>query len=207
MLVNKINFIQNLAFKGRSETTPKIMPRLEKDIFIRSYENNLPIINETTQIPMHHEVNGWNNTIRDALEEEGKSRRADKIDKEFEKLPPLEKDIIVYRGRTESFVKRFNRDFKIIENAKIGDIVTPDTAYSYTALNRDLAERFTSTYEDIKSMIYEIKIPKGAKVSRNMEHGGEVLMPRGAKYRLLSKEIDSRGVLIVKMEYILPENN
>lgn len=37
-------------------------------------------------------------------------------------------------------------------------------------------------------MLEIIRIPKGARVSRNMEHGGEILMPRGAAYKLISKE-------------------
>ena len=52
----------------------------------------------------------------------------------------------------------------------------------------------------------EIHVPKGAKVSRNMEYGGGVIFQRGAEYRLISKEKDSRGVLNVVLEYILPKN-
>ena len=52
----------------------------------------------------------------------------------------------------------------------------------------------------------EIHVPKGVKISRNMEHGGEVVFPKGVEYRLISKEKDSRGVLNVVLEYILPKN-
>ena len=55
-------------------------------------------------------------------------------------------------------------------------------------------------------MLFEIHVPEGAKISRNMEHGGEVVFPKGAEYRLISKEKDSRGVLNVVLEYILPKN-
>ena len=48
-------------------------------------------------------------------------------------------------------------------------------------------------------------IPKGARVSRNMEHGGEILMPRGAEYRLISKQLRPDGKTDVTLEYILPK--
>ncbi len=54
-------------------------------------------------------------------------------------------------------------------------------------------------------MLYTIRIPKGARVSRNMEHGGEILMPRGAEYRLISKQLRPDGKTDVTLEYILPK--
>lgn len=55
-------------------------------------------------------------------------------------------------------------------------------------------------------MLEIIRIPKGARVSRNMEHGGEILMPRGAAYKLISKETTSEGEIKVVLEYILPKS-
>lgn len=50
-------------------------------------------------------------------------------------------------------------------------------------------------------MMFKIKLPKGAKVSRNLEHGGEVVMPRNAEYRLLSKSTNGNHTE-VELEYI-----
>ena len=54
--------------------------------------------------------------------------------------------------------------------------------------------------------MYKIRIPKGAKVSRNLEHGGEVVMPRNAQYRIISKTTyDYR--IEVELENILPKKD
>ena len=125
--------------------------------------------------------------------------------KALKKLPPLEDDFVFYRGRSKHpVIKRFNEDFHIIEAANIGDIVVPDKAYSYGTFKKELAEHWSGGLD--KNMMHEIHVPKGAKVSRNMEHGGEVVFPRGAEYRLISKEKDEKGFLNVVLEYILPEN-
>lgn len=55
-------------------------------------------------------------------------------------------------------------------------------------------------------MMFKIKLPKGAKVSRNLEHGGEVVMPRNAEYRLLSKSTNGNHTE-VELEYILPKKD
>lgn len=133
-------------------------------------------------------------------------------DKEFAKLPPLEKDCIVYRGRREHMgaCKARNADFGIIENAKVGEIIVPDLGYSYAGLNSGAwnawgGDRYS--LKAYKTMAYEIRLPKGAKVSRNLahyiQHGGEAVMPRGAEYRLISKETNGNHTDVV-LEYILP---
>ena len=55
-------------------------------------------------------------------------------------------------------------------------------------------------------MMFKIKLPKGAKVSRNLEHGGEVVIPRNAEYRLISKTTNGDHTE-VELEYILPKND
>lgn len=170
-----------------------------------------PFTDETTQVAEHHNINGCNNSVRDILtkiEEGGKEGRYDwiildiiqDIDAQFAKLPPLEDNFTFYRGRSiHPIIERFNRDFDIIDAAKAGDVIVPDKAYSYGAFKKELAEHWAG------DMMMEIHVPKGAKVSRNMEHGGEVVFPRGAEYRLISKEKDNNGILNVVLEYILPE--
>ena len=41
-------------------------------------------------------------------------------------------------------------------------------------------------------------------VSRNFEHGGDVLMPRGAQYKVVDKKVASNGDMEVILEYMLP---
>lgn len=186
-----------------------------------SREKFIPSTGKNLQVSMHHEINSGNSEYRLALKniEKGKittyksGRKNIEIplldmldaDREFEKLPPLEKDCIIYRGRTKHpSIPRFNEDFKIIENAKVNDIVIPDTGYSYGAFHPETAQNWMSPTE--KNMFFEIRLPKGAKVSRNSEHNGEVIMPRGAQYRIVSKETKNNLTNVV-LEYILPQNN
>ncbi len=197
----------------------------------KSLEKFKPTFAENTQVPMHHDINGYNSKVRETVEARtngikglGEEDVEDiivaekymtKIDKEFTKLPPLEKDCIVYRGRTENpVIKRFNKDFEIMDKAKVGDVIVPDTGYSYTAFNRSMAENWggegaRSYNEDgslTRNIMYEIHLPKGAKVSRNGEHCGEVVMPRGAQYIIKDKKVDKEGCMEVVLEYILPKS-
>ncbi len=187
-------------------------------------ENYIPTVCEGSEVAMHHALNGSNSTVRGIIRdiESGRvnvnlERRyfADdfqdilKTDKEFAKLPPLEKDCIVYRGRVEQpQLGRANDDFKIVQNAQIDEIIVPDLGYSYTGFNSGACDAWGRTSsKTLKTMAYEIRLPKGAKVSRNLEHriqhGGEVVMPRGAEYRLISKKTNGNHTDVV-LEYILP---
>lgn len=197
----------------------------------KSLEKYRPTFADNTQVSMHHGINGHNCNIREAVkarandfkgldEDEVKDilaaeKYAAKIDKEFAKLPPLEKDCIVYRGRAENpVIKSFNKDFEIMDNSKVGDVIVPDTGYSYTAFERSMAENwggegargFNEDGSLTRNIMYEIHLPKGAKVSRNGEHGGEVVMPRGAQYIVKDKKVDKEGCMEVVLEYILPKS-
>ena len=194
----------------------------------------IPAVFEGSDLPMHHEISGINTSIRDFIQYKetgiipyknkediewflGEIKQGEKavaeIDKAFQKLPPLEKDCIVYRGRAENPVfKENNVDFAIIDKAKVGDIIIPDTAYSYCAFKKSLANcwggpgarAFSSADEPPnRIMMMTIRLPKGAKVSRNLEHGGEIVMPRSAKYKVISKEIKNNDIETT-LEYILP---
>ena len=196
----------------------------------QSLEKYVPTVSDNSAVSMHHYINGENTSIREAISAKTKNpselseyqikniehreQRMAEIDKEFAQLPPLEKDCIVYRGRAENpIIKRFNSDFKIMDNAKVGDVVIPDTAYSYTAFHYDMANnwcqggRMTDINNNpLRTIMYEIHLPKGAKVSRNLEHGGEVVMPRGAQYKVLDKKVAQNGDIEVALEYILPKS-
>ena len=180
-----------------------------------------PAVFEGSQVSMHHGLNGINPMCREAYKAATSNKAIDaddmfdvihglpkmlKIDKEFAKLPPLDKECIVWRGRFEHpVIERFNQDFKIIDNAKIGDVIIPDTGYSYTGFTKELASHWSSSCGG-RTMMFKIKLPKDAKVSRNLEHGGEVVIPRNAEYRLLSKTTNGDHTE-VELEYILPKND
>lgn len=227
--VNKVPVNQNadtcgLSLKRLEQDTVSITNRAEKMIKTVNQPtiSTAPEVFDGSQVSMHHHLNGGNTMYREAYKAAIKNQPLNdeedimfvrcglpkmlKIDKEFAKLPPLEKDCIVYRGRFEHPVAEYlNEDFTIIDNAKIGDIIIPDKGYSYTGFTKELASRWSSSCGG-RTMFFKIRLPKGAKVSRNLEHGGEVVMPRNAEYRLLSKSTNGNHT-DVELEYILPKND
>ena len=191
----------------------------------------MPTVNSYSQLSKHHELTGHNCLIREYIEgnlngsngmraidrdeQEFLKKLIKDIDDEFLILEPLEKDCIVYRGRAEhSLFPSLNKDFQIIDSSKIGDIITPDQAYSYTAFHRSLAEHwggegargFDTNGNLGRTIMYEIHLPKGSRVSRNFEHGGEVVMPRGAQYKIKDKKEHKDGCIEVILEYLLPKD-
>ena len=201
----------------------KLAPKLENDVCEfskqvrrwtknpKEYIPNCDIPN--SQIPSHHAIQGRNSQIRDVKDlkkgivedcEMQGGYVAIKTDKEFAKLVPLEKDCIGYRiiGRSNLGEYR-NEPFHIIEKAKIGDTVCLDEGCAYVFQQEELIS--LNNYNLKNPMLEIIRIPKGAKVSRNMEHGGEFLMPRGAEYKLISKNYTSDSKIEVVLEYILPK--
>ena len=162
------------------------------------------------QVPSHHRIDGINTDIRSVADlkkgfiddcEMIGGYHAVRVDNEFARLAPLEKDCIGYRGVQRGISEWRDEPYRIVSNAKIGDIIIPDQGCGYAAHKIDLAEGCVGK----GGMLYTIRIPKGAKVSRNMAHGGEILMPRGAEYRLISKQLRPDGKMDVTLEYILPK--
>ena len=93
-----------------------------------------------------------------------------------------------------------------MDDAKVGDIIVPDEGYSYTAFDKNVWGSYG--YSEGNGFLYEIRVPKGAKISRNFEHacnGGEAVFPRGAQYKILNKNVAENGNTYIVMEYILPE--
>lgn len=201
----------------------RLAPQLEGDVVQISKQANrwtknpneyIPNCNiPNSQIPSHHMVDSKNSAIRDVADlrkgiiedcEMRSGYQAIKVDKEFAKLTPLEKDCIGYRivGRSDTPFR--NMPFNVIENAKIGDTVILDEGCAYAFQQESLIS--LNNYNLKNPMLEIIRIPKGARVSRNMEHSGEILMPRRAEYRLISKETASNGKIKVVLEYILPKS-
>ncbi|MFI3300253.1 MAG: hypothetical protein R3Y28_02415 [Candidatus Gastranaerophilales bacterium] len=154
--------------------------------------------------PIHHDLNRYNFDLHNGTI--SNSRKLE-IDAGFEALKPLEEPCTVYRGRVKNpIIKSSNKDFGIIENAKVGDTIIPDTGCSYTGFSRSLADNWCCNNGSSDAIMYEIRVPKGAKVSRNLEHGGEMVFPRESQYKMISKGKDPQGVTNVVLEYILPKS-
>lgn len=159
-----------------------------------------PLISDATVVSKHGEVNRYNSRVRDFVKDGMKDAdeierlqpRINKIDKEFANLPPLEKDCVFYRGLADKYIPD-------VINGKIGDVVVPDEGYAYGAFHRELASQFAQT-------MLVIRTPKGAKISRCGAHGGETLYPRGAEFKILSKNKGPDGKNIIELEYILPKS-
>lgn len=186
-------------------------------------------VSHFSDVSEHHYLNGHNYEVRRAVEARSndiKGLTNDEIqkvletekwmiktDKEFKQLPPLSHDCICYKGFREYPVKNSgnNIPFKLMQNAKVGDVIVLDTGYTYTAFNRGLAENYGGEIargdfgsRPQKLMMLDIHFPKGAKVSRNLEHGGEAVAPSGARYEVLSKKIYDNGDIDGVVRYILP---
>ena len=164
-----------------------------------------------SSVPSHHRIDGWNSSIRDVDELRAGivddcqligGLRAIKVDKEFAKLTPTEKDSIAYRVIAKQNYIHRDKPFHILEQSQVGDVIKLDEGCAYAFQKKELI--LLNGYSYKKPLLMVIRIPEGARVSRNMEHGGEILMPRGAEYKLISKELTSDGQGVVVLEYILP---
>lgn len=185
--------------------------KILKEEMARRFEIDAPNF-KGSAVEMHHEIHGANSNIRADIEKNGKpvvmKEVVDKMDADFQNLTPTNEAFTVYRGRSKNpIIERFNADINIIENAKIGDIITPDTAYPYAAFHRKFAECWGGTGANYGkgTMMMEIRVPKGAKLSCNLEHGGEAIFPRSSQFKLVSKGKDPEGIMNVVLEYILPQ--
>lgn len=169
------------------------------------------------EVSMHHGINGKNTIIRDALDDLKNNEEVPpsilkcirRIDKEFDSLVPLEKDCIGWRGRTEHPIcKSCNKDFDLVWNSKVGDKIVPDEGYSYLAFDEGLASHWSSFFTDDsrRTIMYKYRLPKGLKLSRNLEHGGEFVTPRGLSGTVVEKKIVGKHAEIT-LECEIPQKS
>lgn len=219
----KSNILQTNPIKPAELKGLSFAPELNMDTvslnlstqrWLRALKNN-PDVSPGSYVAMHHWLEGKNLGIRATIKniETGRVLKQHHLltlqdillcDEAFNKLPSLASDCVVYRARRLG--GRADVDFDIVKNADVGDVIVPDKGYSYTGFTRSIAEHW-APYDRSKGMMYIIRLPKGCKVSRNLEHGGEVVMPRGAEYRVISKHTNYDGTLEVTMEYIPPKTD
>lgn len=171
------------------------------------------------QSPFHHGIHRGCSGIRKAFNgiKSGKPNKrqliaieeylpvVQRVDESLSKMPPLEKDCIVYRGIASN--KKKTEIFRIFDDCKPGDIITPDSGYSYCAFKKSNTNGFGGVPSEVYGTYSQtIRLPKGAKVSRSGLHEGEVLMPRNAEYRVISKTVNGNHTEVT-LEYILPKKD
>ena len=122
------------------------------------------------------------------------------MDAIFDKAIPLENESVVYRGYdlTPYPTRPIDIEYiNIMKNAKPGDVITPDTGYTFVGLEKaEIQGNYVSTG------VIEIRLPKGTKMVTHDEW--EALLPRNASYKVLDKQIADGKVNYI-FEYILPE--
>lgn len=123
-----------------------------------------------------------------------------KMDEEFKKLPPVIFAQKYYRG----IMGENNEGVKILQKANQGDIVMPDRGYAFITKSKDVADSYARYLDNSaggENVFMEIKIPRGAKISRNPFHLREAVMPRNAKFEVLDKQ-EQEGLTKVILKYI-----
>lgn len=124
----------------------------------------------------------------------------EKLNIEFKKLFPTLFTKTRYRGCALS-----EDTYEKISQAKIGDVIIPDEGFAYYAKNKEFAKDFA---QGKNKTLIACKIPFWSRVSRmiipiidiqsktfSFPKIGEVMVPAGSKYKLLSRSIDKDGVM------------
>lgn len=166
----------------------------EEDMFFETVNQYNPSIRSAH----YAEANGraikpeYKKDIEDTMKE---------LDALFEKSTPLAHEQVVYRGLGTSFCPGFKNFEKILKDAKIGDVIVPDSGYQYVSWNKTLANQYAG------NMFLEIHLPKGTKM---IHHGqefipealGESVLARNARFKVLQKETEANGRLNYVLELV-----
>ena len=125
-------------------------------------------------------------------------------DKEFKLLKPLEKDITLWRGVSmpqHPMEKKYIGIFDKAYNIRKGDIIhMPE--YPYASDDKNYASLFASNSK--KAILYEIQVPKGAKLSQTWAY----VFPRYSRFECLEtveNKTEQNTIKLIKLKYILPE--
>lgn len=131
-----------------------------------------------------------------------------KLDSQIQSLPSLKEDLKLYRGITYSPFNDTHKFFRQFSDAKVGDKIIPDEAYTFLALKKSVAQNYGSSLiynsNTEKTIFCTVKVPKGAKISFTNRYEGEGLLPRRAQYNVLQKVTDNKGNIELLLEYIIP---
>lgn len=210
-----------------SKTLPQKLPVkqvAEKDLFCHQYwadarkERVISQSNKET-VSLHGELNGINHHfIRSPYPEHMNMKFMNTgltpremislTDKEFKSLKPLEQNLNVYRcvGEKPDFFSEYPLYLKRL-GIKKGDIIDMKE-YAYATSDISYAKVYMP---DNRGILYEIEVPKGAKVSRTGFIGtkDEIVFPRSSKFECVDVnqiKDSNTDYLHVKLKYIVPED-
>ena len=128
-----------------------------------------------------------------------------KIDSEFDKIIPLIIPKTFYRGITADSYS--GRTFKILNEAKKGDVIIPDLGYPFVSSSKKLAEGYAEysdgTADPKNCIVMKIKLPAGTRIARDLKYlrpnEYNVVLKRGISYEVLDKEIkDNKTYITLK---------
>ncbi len=128
-------------------------------------------------------------------------RRAEGLDAALEKTPPLERPVVVYRGRLPDAVLEA---FEAGEEETLLGQVFGDPAYTSTSRDSAIAMEYggSSRFPD---SVGKITLPKGTKagcVDAVLDKGqSELLLPREAKFRI-DRAYREGGVYLIEGELV-----
>ena len=114
-------------------------------------------------------------------------------DREFKLLKPIRKNLTLWRGIEGNYV--FPERFQKAYNAKAGDIVYMP-GYAYASAEKWYAEGY-SDRQGKRGILYEIVIPKGAKLSKKSSY----IFPRYSKFECTGVE-EKEKYKLIKLKYL-----
>ncbi len=131
------------------------------------------------------------------------------IDGQFRNLTGLKEPLTVYRGVQENVNKSSKSFFDKLFKANEGEEIIPDCGYTFTSLDKNIFRVYgTHAHHHSKAVhgrtaALKIRIPQNAKVSLTDDYNGEILLPRNAKFKIISKKINKNKSLEMELEYIV----
>ena len=161
-----------------------------------------------SSVPMHSDLFEINTELLrkykpTAFVSTGTKRIISDSDKEFKLLTPLTENITLWRGVTAPNYRDPNalKAFDKAAGVKKGDkVYMPE--YAFASTEKKTAELYAQ--KDKRGIIYEIEVPKGARISHSFNH----IFPRFSIFECLDTQIIPNGIFpvkLVKLRYILPE--
>lgn len=123
--------------------------------------------------------NGFAKINSELREGKADDPRIEHLDSAFSKASPLPEPIVVHRGFQ-------GRGADKLRKVKVGETFT-DEGYSSTSLKERIARSFRKRFSSDPGQYASIIVPKGTRVLAGVELEKEVLLPRGSRFKVVSK--------------------
>ncbi len=231
-MISKLSLVQNAVMYtsklgskikyGAIESHTPCLKTLEKDTFCHKYWQQIKsegMLRNTNQTSV--KLHGYLNGINHHLVTGASSKNMDKefmslgltprdmitlTDIEFKNLKPTTETIHAFRSIGEK--QDFFSEYKLYKNRlgiKKGEIIDMKE-YAYATSDLNYAKGYLTNN---KGILYDIEIPKGARVSITGENTAtnEIVFPRSSKFECIGKEHvrnADNDYVIAKLRYILP---